>query len=140
MKEINVPQGKQDAKVLGLVWNNKDDMVKYKVEVEICGTQKPSVTKRNIPSQVAKICDPIGFAAPYLMKAKIGLQELWKKGLDWDDELSPSNQMKWLSYFQEMEQLNHISLERCLCPVATVEPPTLCVFADASRDALGTCA
>jgi hypothetical protein len=139
-KDIYVPQGKQDAKVLGLVWNNKDDVLKYKVEVEICKTQQPKFTKRNILGQVARIYDPIGFAAPYLVRAKIGLQELWQEGLDWDDELSPSDQIKWLSYFKEMEQLNQISLERCLCPVMTDEPPTLCVFADASRGAFGTCA
>ena len=139
-KEIDVPQGKPDAKVLGLVWNTKDDLVKYKVEVEMCKTQQPKFTKRKILSQVARIYDPIGFAAPYLVRAKIGLQELWQKGLDWDDELSPSDQTKWSAYFNEMEQLSQTSVERCLCPAATNEPPTLCVFADASREAFGTCA
>jgi hypothetical protein len=68
-----VTQGKQDAKVLGLVWNIKDDLLKYKVKVEICKTQQPKFTKR--------IYDPIGFTAPYLVRAKIGLQELGRKGL-----------------------------------------------------------
>ena len=77
-KDINVPQGKQDAKVLGMVWNyNKDDVLKYKVEVPKHDTQQPKFTKRNVLSQVARIYDPIGFAAPYLVRAKIGLQELW---------------------------------------------------------------
>lgn len=139
-QDINVPQGKQDAKVLGTVWNNKDDILKYKVEVLKHDTQQPKFTKRNVLSQVARIYDPIGFAAPYLVRAKIGLQELWQKGLEWDDDLSPNDQLKWLLYFKEMEQLNQISLERCLCPVAPAEPPTLCVFADASCEAFGTCA
>ena len=39
-----------------------------------------------------------------------------------------------------MEQLNQISLERYLCPVVPGEPPTLCVFADATRGAFETCA
>ena len=47
-EEINVPQGKQDAKVLGLVWNNKDDVLKYKVEVKV--SQQSKLTKRNILS------------------------------------------------------------------------------------------
>ena len=75
-KKINIPQRKQNAKILGLVWNNKDDVLKYKVEVEMCKIQQPKFTKRNILSQVAKIYDPIGFAAPYLVRANIGLQEL----------------------------------------------------------------
>jgi hypothetical protein len=139
-EEINVPQSKQDAKVLGVVWNNKDDVLKYKVKVEMTLTQKPKLTKRSILSQVARIYDPIGFAAPYLVRAKIGLQELWQEGLDWDDELSPNAQRKWLSYMEEMEQLNNILLERCICPIVTLEPTTLCVFADASSAAFGACA
>ena len=65
-----------------------------------------------------------------LVREKIGLQELWKEGLDWDHDL----------VLKGMEQLNQISLERCLCPVVPGEPPTLCVFADASRGAFETCA
>ena len=42
-EEINVPQGKQDAKVLGLVWNNKGDVLKYKVGVKV--SQQPKLTK-----------------------------------------------------------------------------------------------
>ena len=130
-EEMNVPQGKQDAKVLGLDWNNKDDVLKYKVEVKV--SQQSKLTKRNILSQVARIYDPIGFAAPYLVRAKIGLQDLWKEGLVWDDELSPNVERKWQAYFTEMQQLN--SVYRCICPAETVEPPILCVFADASRGA-----
>ena len=85
--------------MLGLVWNNKDDVLKYKVEAKV--SQQSKLTKRNILSQVARIYDPIGFAAPYLVRAKIGLQDLWKEGLDWDDELSPSVQTKWQVYFTE---------------------------------------
>ena len=66
-QDINVPQGKQDAKVLVMVWNNKDDLLKYKVEVPKPDTQQPQFTKRNVLSQVARIYDPIGFAAPYLV-------------------------------------------------------------------------
>ena len=41
---------------------------------------------------------------------------------------------------EEMKQLNGVSFERCICPRNVVEPPILCVFADASRGAFGTCA
>ncbi|XP_046856140.1 uncharacterized protein LOC124449244 [Xenia sp. Carnegie-2017] len=94
--EVDVAHGKQESKVLGLAWNKKEDVLKYK--------------------------------------------ELWQQGLDWDHELLQSDQTKWLTYFKEMDQLNEISLKRCLCPVVMIEPPILCAFADASRKAFGTCA
>ena len=95
---------------------------------------------RKILSQIAWIFDPIRFASPLLVTAKISLQELWKEGVHWDDKLASGVQQKWSAYFQEMEQLNGVLFERCKLPQVTVKPPTLCVFADASRDAFGTCA
>ena len=59
VKDINVLQGKQDEKGLGRVWNNKDDVLKYKVEVKANKTQQPKFTKRSILSQVARTYDPI---------------------------------------------------------------------------------
>jgi hypothetical protein len=127
LNEIKVPQSQTDAKVLGVSWDSVKDVLKYKY-------------KRKILSQIARIYDPIGFVAPFLVRAKINLQELWEEGVDWDDELAPSTQKKWSSYFEEMKQLNGVSFERCICPRNIVEPPILCVFADASRGAFGTCA
>ena len=61
--------------------------------------------KRRILSQVARIYDPIGSAAAFIVRAKIGLQKLWQKGLDWDDEVHvpPAVQKSWVSLFQEMK-------------------------------------
>ena len=83
----------------------------------------------------------MGFASAFLIRAKIGLQELWKKGIDWDDKLPPEIQEKWTSLFQEMLTLNDISFEseRCLTPPDAIGLPVLCVFSDASEDAFGTC-
>ncbi|XP_028404106.1 uncharacterized protein LOC114526785 [Dendronephthya gigantea] len=113
------------------------DVLKYKFEIEAVKFCTADLTKRKILSQVARIYDPIGFASPFLVRAKISLQELWEEGVDWDDELPPSIQEKWSSYFKEMEQLNDVSFERCICPGKVVEPPTSCVFADASRGKSG---
>ena len=138
--EIKVPQSKTEAKVLGVEWNCEMDVLKYKVEIEDAKSCVADVSKRKILSRIARIYDPIGFASPFLVRAKISLQEFWKEGVHWDDELAPGVQQKWSAYFQEMEQLNGVFFERCILPQVTVDPPTLCVFADASRDAFGTCA
>ncbi|XP_068684857.1 uncharacterized protein [Montipora foliosa] len=39
-----------------------------------------------------------------------------------------------------MERLNGINFDRCLTPADATGAPTLCIFADASGDAFGTCA
>lgn len=89
------------------------------------------MTKKILLSQVARFYDPIGFAAAFIIGAKIGLQELWQIGLHWDDKL-PCNVVQG----NEGAQRDW----RWLVPPETPEAPGLCVFSDASQDAFGACA
>ncbi|XP_068742081.1 uncharacterized protein [Montipora capricornis] len=68
------------------------------------------------------------------------MQELWKLGLNWDDELPCNVQEKWIQLFTEMKELDGIGFKRCLVPPEADELPSLCVFADASQEAFGACA
>ena len=94
-------------KVLGTVWNFKTDKFHLRVaadllELENSLSQVPmKMTKRKILSQVARIYDPIGFAAAFTVRAKIGLQKLWQRGLDWDEEVPPAVQESWVSLFKK---------------------------------------
>ncbi|XP_068680044.1 uncharacterized protein [Montipora foliosa] len=139
-KEINMFKGDEE-KVLGTMWNFETDKFHFRVAVDLV---KPNhvqkMTKRMILSQVARIYDPIGFAAAFIVRTKIGMQRLLHLGLDWDDEVPLAVQETWISLFQEIKELDNVSFQRCLTVVNAVEPPMLCVFADASQDALGACA
>ena len=42
--------------------------------------------------------DPLGIAAPYVVKAKLIIQELWRRNIDWDDELPDDILQKWQSW------------------------------------------
>ena len=71
-------------KVLGLVWDHLKDVFTFKVNVELLNSeiaaeqkiQGKRLTKRMILSQIARIFDPLGFAAAFIVKAKIGMQHL----------------------------------------------------------------
>ena len=139
-KEAAILYGGIEEKVLGVAWNNHTDVFTFKVNHELQFFQQPTLlSKIKILSQVARIYDPIGFASAFLIRAKIGLQKLWKKGINWDEKLSPEIQEKWASLFQEMLSLNGIMFERCLTPPYAVGPPVLCIFSDASNEAFGSC-
>ncbi|KAK3736377.1 hypothetical protein QZH41_006148 [Actinostola sp. cb2023] len=144
-KGMSVFQGEEE-KVLGILWNYKTDKFHFRVKgnmvklADETSNIPVTMTKRMILSQVARIYDPIGFAAAFIIRMKIGMQQLWQLGLDWDEELPPEVQNKWISLLQEMEELDNVSLERGLFATNAVEPPSLCVFADASQDAFGACA
>ena len=144
-KEMNLFQGNEE-KVLGTLWNFRTDEFYFRVRTELLKLDdRPNpvplkMTKRMILSQVARIYDPIGFAAAFIIRAKIGLQKLWQLGLDWDDEVPVAVQNQWITLFKEMKELDNVSFERCLTAEKAVDPPMLCVFADASQDAFGACA
>ncbi|XP_074629594.1 uncharacterized protein LOC141887235 [Acropora palmata] len=101
---------------------------------------QPKITKRRILSQVARIYDPIGFAASFIIRATFGMQELWQLSLKWDDELPCNVQQKWIQLFTKMKEVDGIGFTRCMVPPETDKLPSLCVFADASQEAFGACA
>ena len=136
-------------KVLGIAWNNKTDEMYFEVKSDLLDAivkegsdiAGAMLTKRILLSQTARIYDPIGLAAAFIVRAKIGMQELWQVGVDWDEELPMAIQVKWIKLLKEMIELNNIKFQRHLLFTGTIEEaPTLCVFSDASEDAFGTCA
>lgn len=147
-EEATMFQGPVEENVLGITWNNQSDALSFKVNFELINRiieakqRQPEIklTKRLLLSQIARIYDPVGFAAAFLIRAKIGMQALWQIGVDWDEEPPPAVRYKWIELFKEMKELSKITFQRSLCCANATEPPMLCVFSDASQDAFGTCA
>ena len=125
-------------KVLGVTWNTKHDTLTYKVFLKDYNQFNP-LTKRKILSRISEIFDPIGFASPVIIKAKIMMQHLWQKGYDWDENLPSDLENKWFSMFEEIKLINNVNIPRCLTIDSVFGNPMLCVFCDASDDAFGTC-
>jgi hypothetical protein len=119
-------EGESGEKVLGLVWNNSKDAFTFKCKANELSvpsqenSSKLKLTKRKILSKVARVFDPIAFAAAFLIRAKIGLQRLWQQGLDWDEELSSEVSKWWTEFFAEIEDLNNVTFPRSLTPPNTI--------------------
>ena len=94
-----------------MAWNNQSNTLAFKVNSDardhaIGGGQLSSeakLTKRVLLSQVN---DPLGLAATFISRVKIGLQELWKARVDWDEEALPAVHEKWKDLFREMKEIN----------------------------------
>ena len=97
------------------------------------------LTKRNFLKKIATLFDPVGFLAPFTIRAKVMIQEMWVAGLEWD-ELCPRELIhKSQEWFCELEELPMIKVPRCLRfgPEEVVLSETLHTFVDASQDAYG---
>ena len=92
---MNLFEADGEETVLGIGWNLSTDKMSLKVKEDLLNLKdtedlnenQPHLTKRKILRHVAKIYDPIGIAAAFLIRARVGMQELWEKGYDWDEEL-----------------------------------------------------
>lgn len=97
-----------------------------------------SLTKRILLKEIASIFDPLGFLAPFIIKAKILLQEVWAARQDWDDPLNQGLEMKARLWFSDLDNFKEIRVQRCIQVKDEVVSMTLHTFVDASGDAYGS--
>ena len=114
---------------------NKDIIITFK---ETAPDDSMVYTKRNFLKKIATLFDPIGFLAPFTIRAKMLLQDMWTKGLDWDDELTEPLFNSARAWFGELSELKHIRIPRCLWKNGMVaDTMSLHTFVDASESAYG---
>ena len=66
------------------------------------------ITKRNVLKTVASVFDPIGLFSPVLLRGKLLIQELWKRGVEWDEEIEDiviENQ--WTELKKDLENISN---------------------------------
>ena len=122
-------------RALGVLWNVEQDSLEMKVV-----TKQLPPTKRGILKQVATIYDPLGLAAPFVLRAKMILQELWRLQYGWDDEIKGILLEAWKAWKAELPALASLSVPRCYLSGADYRCAQLHIFADASELAFGAAA
>ncbi|XP_077536023.1 uncharacterized protein LOC144148349 [Haemaphysalis longicornis] len=131
-KSLCSPSG--TLKVLGIHWNKQSDTFSFKPEGILHFIKEHQCTKRFVLQAVARIYDPLGFLSPFLVRAKIFLQDLWKENLDWDDPLPPNLSSVWLKWSKEVAMLQDLRIPRFLAAggEGPYQKSDLHIFSDAS--------
>ncbi|XP_030843562.1 uncharacterized protein LOC115924830 [Strongylocentrotus purpuratus] len=121
-------------RALGVRWDPENDQLGFKLK-----EMSRKATRRNILSVMSSVYDPFGLAAPFVLKAKIILQELCQAKLDWDQSIPEKQKMEWEHWMNELQNLDQVKTERCLKPknFGIVTNRQLHHFADASMDGYG---
>ena len=149
-------------KVLGVIWDPTTDNFHYKVKLSLSPKKKPTrthkdatpanvpptysvpevLTKRMILSQVNSIYDPLGLAGPYTVRAKILMRKLWtyETKLDWDDPIPEEYGREWMTFLDDLPEMEKITVKRYLKPHNAIGDPILILFSDGSNNAYGACA
>ena len=135
VKSVNLETGHFPLmKTLGVQWIASEDNFQFK-SPDI--SPKSEISKRIVLKRIASIFDPIGFAAPYVIRGKMLLQEIWISGCDWDEPLETELQSKIRCWLNEMPLLDNLRLPRCLQFTQDVDFSTIQTFVDASTEAYG---
>ena len=129
LEEENLPS----VRTLGVMWIATEDVFTFGSQVN----EEFELTKHNFLKKVATLFDPLGFLSPFIVRAKVLMQELWIYGLDWDEKLPTELSTKVMSWFEELILLPTIKVQRCLQLKKQVRLMSLHMFTDASEHAYG---
>ncbi|XP_011858860.1 PREDICTED: uncharacterized protein LOC105556384 [Vollenhovia emeryi] len=121
----------ESLKILGLTWKPDRDIFQFIVTI----SDPPGDTKRKILSAIAKLFDPLGWATPVIIRAKILMQRLWIANCDWDDVVPSKLLEAWQHYHIHLHQLEEVTIPRWTQLSQQVQYRELHGFSDASTKA-----
>ena len=91
-------------------------------------------TKRSVIRIASRLYDPLGFAAPVIVRMKVLFQEMCQEKLNWDESLPPNLQQKWQAQVTSLQDSPVICVPRFY--FANCAQPLSCSlqgFCDASK-------
>ena len=66
----------QNNQVLGILWDNEADLLKFDLEEVLMNMNTDVLTKRMILGTTAKFFDPLGLISPVILQLKILFQDI----------------------------------------------------------------
>jgi hypothetical protein len=121
-------------KIFGLIWDYVMDYIKFNF-TSVERSQRP-ITKLKMLQLLHSLYNLLGILMPFLIMAKLLIQNCWRIGLTWKDELPLRMEKGWFAWQEQIDQLGDIQIERTL--ILGEKPDNhntqLHVFVDASQD------
>ena len=142
-QNISLPHSKKDGvctqtheitKVLGVKWDPDDDSLLIDLGDIAKEALNTVPTKRNVIRIASRLYDPLGFAAPVIVRMKVLFQEMCQEKLNWDESLPPNLQQKWQAQVTSLQDSPVICVPRFY--FANCTQPLSCSlqgFCDASK-------
>ena len=96
---------------------------------------KLELPKNNVLRIISEIFYPCRFISPDVIRVKILMQELWGKGLKWDEELPKNLEKRGRTWCSELSEINNFNIQRKLFIMEDISEISLHVFVDVSPKA-----
>ena len=108
-----------EERALGVYWSVESDCFSYKVRE----MEKP-LTKRGLLSMLSSVYDPLGFAGPFILKARLIVQDLCRHGFEWDEAIPEEYEEQWQQWIAALPEMKAVKVPRCLQPPPDAEAAT----------------
>ena len=103
--------------------------------------ENQSLTKHRVVSVFSSVFDPCVFLLIFVLWVKCVIQELWRKGLDWDKTIPYAMQLKWMQWLSEVKKLNTLKItQHHTALTSNVQQTEIHMFSDASEWGFGAVA
>ena len=125
------------------MWDQESDNFKFKVDTLIAkGIFGHSCTKRSVLKAISRIYDPHGMLGCFVIRAKIGMQEIWKMKYRWDEKLPDFEIKRWTKFWEEVPLIKEIEFPRWYDQgiQGEIKERELHIFSDASKVAYASVA
>ncbi|XP_062533250.1 uncharacterized protein LOC134202211 [Armigeres subalbatus] len=139
-KQLKLVDGVNTERVLGMLWSPSTDELSFStpmsVEVQSLIQTATRPTKRQVLRCVMTLFDPSGLLSPFLIHGKVLIQDIWREGTEWDEQVSTNVFAKWQRWVQMIEYISGVRIPRCYFHHAnhkTYHNSELHVFVDASE-------
>ena len=126
-------------RVLGIHWSLDEDKIMFNAK-DRKNLDRKTRTQRKFLFFVSSFYDPLRIISPFLIWAKILLQELWKHGREWDKAISGHKGKAIKDWVEETELLGTVGVNRLVGGTGRGDTMELHVFCDASLEALAAVA
>ncbi|XP_053686825.1 uncharacterized protein LOC128736374 [Sabethes cyaneus] len=100
-------------------------------------------TKREVLRTLMAVYDPMGLISNFLVYLKILLQEIWRCGCGWDDEIMGKLSEKWMTWIEALPNVCQVRVPRCYRIKTSSKSSTnieLHIFCDASENGMAAVA
>ncbi|XP_065091440.1 uncharacterized protein LOC135712376 [Ochlerotatus camptorhynchus] len=136
-------------RVLGIVWSPASDEFSFSTKLRddlapyLSGELLP--TKRIVMSCVMSFFDPLGLLSIFTFYGKLLIQDLWRSGCEWDQQIDQECAEKWSQWITRLPEVEEVRVPRyyfqggCIGRI-DFSSIQLHVFVDASENAFGAAA
>ncbi|KAL5012168.1 hypothetical protein ScPMuIL_010719 [Solemya velum] len=129
------------VKILGLKWLPQMDCFSFggfDIPVDLV------TTKRVVLSFffLTRLFDPLGFLTPFVMVAKLLVQQIWQLGLEWDIEVPGDIHVQFVDWIKGLKVIREWNIPRCyfMSGWCNLDKLELHIFADVSMKGYGAVA